>query len=433
MDIKKIAQYIVLVAVILASGVFSTFQFVEAARAGGGDGGQVLATTAFGETLVAELSPIIQGIFEYTVDNTQLTENSTTSSATITQADGMALIGSGTTANSVAMLNTHRHAKYRSGQGGMSRFTTLFTSPVATTHQLIGLADATNTPSSIFVNGYTVGYVGTTFGFHKFQNGATTTIAQADFNDPLDGTGDSGMKIDLTKLNVWQIQFQYLGGGAITLSVEDDKTGAFTEVHKLLYANKNIVPSVYNPNFHHTIYVDNGGTTSDIVLKSASYAYFVEGRQILTELQQPQQSSGIKQKTSVTTEVAILTIRNKESYASKDNFIDVLIENISASIEASSANNLGKIRVIKNATLGGSPSWSDINTTDSIVEIDTSGTTVTGGVDVFPAPLAGKNDRILENLIPFAIILGEGETLTITGTSANSATMEASVLWRELF
>lgn len=389
-------------------------------------------TSAFGELLTAQLSPIFQGIFEYTVSNTELTTNTVVNGGTVTQATGLAVVGTSTTTASTALLKSKRHAKYRSGQGGNARFTAMFTSPVAATEQLIGLADSRGS-STAFNNGYMVGYIGTTFGFHRFQNDSITTVAMSAWDDPLDGTGASGMTIDNTKLNVWQIQFQYLGAGAIIISVEDDTTGNFVEVHRVHYANQYTVPSVYNPNFHHTIFVNNKATTSNLVLKSASYAYFVEGINSFIELQQPQFSSGIQQKTTVTAETAILTIRVKSTYASKPNFIDIILENISASIEANAANNLGSIRLVKNATLGGTPSYADINATNSVVEIDVAGTTVTGGTTLLAIALANKNDKTLAPLIEYKNILGESDTLTIAATSANSATIQANILWRELF
>ena len=47
--------------------------------------------------------------------------------------------------------------------------------------------------------------------------------------------------------------------------------------------------------------------------------------------------------------------------------------------------------------------------------------------------LAGKNDEFRRELIQSKIILNPGDTLTIAGSSANSATIDAQVTWRELF
>lgn len=393
---------------------------------------QSIPHTAFGDLRSAPMHPQFQGSFEYTVDNTELLTNTEVNGGTVTQADAMAVVGTSTTTASTAMLKTRRHARYKAGLGGLARFTALFTTGVAGTEQYIGIVDTTGSGAA-FKNGFAVGYDGANFGFHRFSNDTKTTINIEDWDDPLDGTGPSGMTIDLTKLNVFAVNYQYLGAGAIELQVEDDTTGRFVAVHTIHYANQNTTPSTQNPNYHFIMWVNNGGTTSDIVMKSASYAYFVEGNTDLIEIHQPQQSSSKQQKTTVTTEVAIFSIRNKTTYASKANFIDIMLENITASIEASSANNLGEIRLVKDATLGGPPSWSDISTTDSVVEIDTAGTTVTGGKELLSIPLAGKNDKIIEKLTDFVIVIADGETVTVSGSSANSATINASLLWQELF
>ncbi len=387
--------------------------------------------TAFGELLTGELTPQFQGSFEYTVDNTEITENTVTAGGTVTQSEAMAVIRTSTTTASDAELQTTTHAKYRAGQGSVVRFTALFSAGVTGTKQMGGLVDEKGS-STPYKNGYMLGFNGEDFNVHVHQNDVGTSVIQSDFNDPLDGTGRSGMNFDPTKINVFEIRFQYLGAGKIEFCIEDDRTGLLIVFHKILYANKNILPSVFNPNFHFTMYVENGATTSDIIMKSSSYAYFIEGKTNLSQFHQPQFSSGNKEKTSVTTEVAILTIRNKSSYASKTNFIDIILESIGVSIEASSANNLGQVRLVKNATLGGTPSWADINTTDSVIEIDVAGTTVTGGKEMFYVPLAGKNDKELRSLTELQIILTANDSITIAGLSANSATIDSDILWKEL-
>lgn len=295
----------------------------------------------------------------------------------------------------------------------------------------VNLSGGTN--GATFKNGYMVGYDGTTFGYHRWQNNVKITVPLADWDDPMDGSGASGMTLVQTNLNVFYIKFQYLGGGPAFIFAEDDKTGFPVLVHTDLYANKNTEPSVHNPNFFHTMWVNNKATSSDLVIKSSSYAYFVEGKTDLIELHHPQNSSNIQEKTTVTSEVAIFTIRNKTSYQGKTNYIDILLEHWATAIEANSVNNLGRVRLIRNTSLGGSPSYSDINATNSVVEIDTSGTTVTGGKPLPAISLAGKNDKFVENIKILQIIVNPGETITLAGFSANSATIAGEMLWKELF
>jgi len=388
--------------------------------------------TAFGDSRVAELSPIFHGSFEYSVTNSLLFKLVNTNGGNVTQALGMAVVSTSTTTSSTAELKSVQHLKYHPGLGGLVRFTALFTSPVANTEQYVGLAGDTGV-SEPFDNGYMVGYDGTTFGFHRFSNDTKISVPQSSWDDPMDGTGPSGMTLDQTKLNVFYIQFQYLGAGAIKLFIENDSTGDLTLVHTVDYANANVEPSVHNPNFHFILWVNNKATTTNLIVKSSSYGAFIEGKVTHIERHIPLNSSGAKEKTGVVTEVAIFTIRNKTSFAGKTNLIDILLLGAQASIEAGSANNLGQIRIVKNATLGGSPAYSDINTTNSIIEIDTAGTTVTGGTEIAFLPLAGKNDSVIVSIESWSLTLNPGDTITVAGLSANSATIDAAVVWHELF
>ncbi|MCK5563685.1 MAG: hypothetical protein KAJ07_00425 [Planctomycetes bacterium] len=393
---------------------------------------EAMPKTSFGELLSAELHPQIQQSFEYTVDNTDLTENETANGGTITQASGMAVLGTSTTTASTALLESTHHVRYRGGLGGLGRITALFTAGVADTEQYVGLMDEEGS-SAAFENGFGVGFDGINFGVHRWRNDTKFSVNLADCDDPLDGTGPSGMTVDLTMLNVFQIKYQYLGAGPIRYFIEDERTGEFICFHTILLVNTETEPTIHNPNFHFIMWVNNGGTTSDIVLKSASYGYFTEGKTSFIEIHQPQNSSDLKSKATVTTEIAIFSIRVKTTYASKANYIDIVLESIMAQIEASSPNNLGSVRLIKNTTLGGTPVWNDINTNNSIVEIDVAGTTVTGGKTLEVVPLAGKNDKDIISLTEFKNILKHGDMATVAGLSVASATIQSFLLWRELF
>jgi len=391
-----------------------------------------LPLSAFGDMRTAELSPVLQVTFDATVTNTEIGTIELAGSGAVSQENSMVKVTSGTTTASTAEWETSKHAKYRAGLGGLMRFTAMFTAGIAGTEQMVGLAD-TEGSSASHKNGYAVGYDGATFGLLRYSNDVLTTIAQSAWDDPLDGTGASGMTLDPTKLNVYYIQFQYLGAGAIKLWVENDSNGDMFLAHTINYTNQNSVPSVRNPNFHMMVHVLNNATTSNVTCWSACMAFFVEGKSKYTELQQPQFTTGKREKTTVTTEVAIFTIRNKTTYNSLTNYIDIVLQNIQGSIEAGAANNLGQVRLVKNATLGGTPSYADINATNSVVEIDVAGTTVTGGTEFLYVPLAGKNDKDIIDLNSYEFILTPGDTLTVAGLSAASATIDAGLLWKELF
>jgi hypothetical protein len=386
---------------------------------------------AFGEQVVVQLHPQWQQSFEYTVDNTELNYKSVSGSGAVTQANAMAVCSTGTTTSSIASLESRHHAKYKAGFGMLLRFSAMFTTPVANTYQYAGMVDDAGS-TAVFKNGFAIGYNGTSLVISRFANDTQYDIPRAQWTDPLDGTGASGMTINPQKLNVFYIQAQYLGAGAIKFWAEDSATGVPFVFHTIPYANLYTTPSTYNPNYHMRLYVNNRATTSNLTISCASYGYFIEGITELVELQQPQFSSSTITKNSITTATAIFTIRNKSLYNSKTNYLDIMLERCSCSIEASAASNLGTVRLVKNATLGGTPSYTSINLANSIVEMDTAGTTVTGGETILSFELAGKNDKDKENLISYKIVIHPGETLTYVGESSNSATIKAATLWKEL-
>jgi hypothetical protein len=62
-----------------------------------------------------------------------------------------------------------------------------------------------------------------------------TVISRASWDDPMDGTGASGITIDFTKLNLYYIQFAWLGGNAVEWGVFQD--GQKFAIHRAPLSN----------------------------------------------------------------------------------------------------------------------------------------------------------------------------------------------------
>lgn len=385
--------------------------------------------TAFGDMRVAEITPILQQSFEYTVNNSEINTNTYSSGGTVFQLNGTAYVqatGSGAT----AMLQSKHRAKYTTGLGGLLRNTSIFTQGVSGTTQIIGIFDTFSSGTSRFQNGLGMEMAGTSVAVLRCQNGTDYPIYQEDWDDPLNGTGISGVSIDFTKLSPYQIQFQYLGGGNMFFNIEHPDTGKFFRFHQIKYSNLYTSPSTYNPNYYFSMLVisTSGQTVS---LGTASYAYFTEGKTEHYELQQPQFSSGAT-KLAVTTETPIFTIRNKTTYSGKPNFVSVLLEHLQASAESTAAATVS-FKVVKNATLGGSPAWSDVHTNNSVVEYDTSATSATGGITLPVFKTAGTVSSLSEPITDLSILLEPGDTITVSASASKSSSIETNLLWKELF
>ncbi len=111
--------------------------------------------TGFGDVAFAQLTPLIQLQFPYSV-NPRLVTSLTDGSGAVTVADSMLTVTTGTTTSSDALLQSESVAHYHPGQGTITRFTAIFdSSPVADTEAIIGLGNEED-----FVG---FGFDGTTF------------------------------------------------------------------------------------------------------------------------------------------------------------------------------------------------------------------------------------------------------------------------------
>lgn len=377
--------------------------------------------TAFDELKVANLTPAMQESFAYNI-NSRKWISTVAATGTVTQANAMAVVGSGVGVSATATMESYHTVKYRAGQGVLLRFTGLFTAGVAGTTQLIG---GGNTEDGFFF-----GYNQNIFSIlHRSSaSGSTvdTYIAQTAWSEDT-GAGLGTLPVmDWTKGNVFEIQFQFLGFGIINFLVENPSTGSFVIVHRLEYANANTQPSLGIPTLPACMHVDNGTTETDIVCKSGSFGFFTEG----TVSKEDRSLNSISNaKTSVTTEVNLLTVRNRASYHSYTN--REVVYPILVDIASDDGKKASVIRVVVDAVLGGSPSYTNIDTNTSIAEYDTAGTTVSNGNAVTTITLPKGDQHQLIDLSPYSLHLAAGETITVAASTTDAATFTTSITWNE--
>ena len=274
--------------------------------------------------------------------------------------------------------------------------------------------------------------------FAETVDGVSATdswIAQASWNEDamVDGTGPSAMTLDQTKGNVYQIQYQWLGYGAINFFVENSDTGAFQLVHRIKYANANTSPSISNPTLPLCIAVVNTTNATDMVIKSSSMAGFVEGKEELLGL--IESASNVFTIGHVTTEEPVLTIRNKMVYQGRLNRVAAKVVFLTLSSNLAAANSNTTFRIYSRALPLTSTSYGDVDTATSVVEVDTAGTDLTGG-SLLASFVLDKEESILIDTTVLTGKLIPGETLMVTAQpSKGNASNEVGVAinWVELF
>jgi hypothetical protein len=146
-----------------------------------------------------------------------------------------------------------------------------------------------------------VGYYGAANGYYLEQNGSTvsfverssvsgalvnTPVTQASWNvDPLNGTGPSGITLDLTKAQILFMDLEWLGVGTVRIGFVID--GNFYVCHKFQHAN--IIASTYitTASLPLRYEITNTGATSGAsTLKQICSTVLSEGGYELTGLQQ---------------------------------------------------------------------------------------------------------------------------------------------------
>lgn len=250
-------------------------------------------------------------------------------------------------------------------------------------------------------------------------------IAQTAWNkDRFDGTGGSGVTLDPAKGNVYQIQYQWLGFGRINFFIEHPEDGKLELCHTINYANENLLPSVNNPTLPLCALVSNGSNTSDLVMFGSSMAGFAEGEIPLAKVRHVT----VLDHTFNATLAPAVTVHNGLLFQGKLNRVRVKIVSISVSV-ASGKDAL--IEVVKGATFVGS-SYASFNAADSVIELDTSATALSGGeiVDAFIVSTGTTENRTA------AIFIEPRQHVTIAGQEAQSGNdpiTKIVVVWEEDF
>lgn len=203
-----------------------------------------------------------------------------------------------------------------------------------------------------------------------------TWIPQSSWNgDKLDGTGASGITLDPTKGNVYEIGVQYLGFGAVEFRVEVITAGNnadFVTVHTIAFPNSRTATNVSQPSFPFTMACYNSGAASGpISVSTASYAGFLAGERRYTG---PRHSFIGTATSSTSTYVPLFTIRNDRTFGSRAN--QTVVNVLSASGAAKSNTGITTFYIIKGGTLSGTPSFGK-HGDSSVLYVDTAATGVT--------------------------------------------------------
>lgn len=281
----------------------------------------------------------------------------------------------GPSSGSSSMRRTRERFRYQAGKSQQIIATGVLGSSQVDVVQKIGYYDDLN--GVYFQQDET----GPSVVMRSSTSGATveSVVAQADWNiDSFDGTGPSGILLDLAKANIFYFELEWLGAGACRVGFSVN--GTIYVAHK--FNNTNSIDTVYIGTASlpctYEIYTTGGigGTAS---LKQICTSVISEGGGPDFPFHFTATTSNVP--VQVTTgQSVVVAIRPKLTYAGIVNRTHTRPTSIDILPVGSQAVS---VQVFADPSILGAPSWVDANPYSGIEYSTTTGLTISGGVPIF--------------------------------------------------
>lgn len=332
-------------------------------------------------------------------------------------------------------VSAKRLGRYVPGFGVTARFSCIFDTTNLSTMQLIGMGSSEDA--------VLVGYPSLALGHTEFCVGRSSSVTgsavgdfavQSSFNvDPLDGTGPSGITLVPTNGNVFQIDFTWLGFGAIRFHVQNPTTGCFVPFHIMEYPNNATEPNLANPAglalFAYTLHADYGITpAAGVTMRTSGMALYSDG-----PIPTYGPARSITQEIVSTTGSVLFALRCSTTFpvgGAYTNRHTIKVTSLSVG-QGGGGNRTGAFSVYLNPTSITGATYTPYGANVSLGETSTNGTVIVGGELI--QTIVSVDDHSVIHVFE-ELELAPGDVLAVEyvkgGTAAN---IRAALNWKDLF
>jgi hypothetical protein len=330
-----------------------------------------------------------------------------------------------------AFMQSFEHFRYTSGKGQLIFATFNFKEAKANTLKFVGYSDGTN--------GMEFQLSGTTkqFKISSSTGAGDETVAQSSWNlDKLDGTGKSGITLDITKTQIFVLDFQALYVGRVRMGFDID--GQIIYCHEFDHANNIANPYVQSANLPLRCGVTCTGTVSTTVDFICSTVIQENGSFSNEGYHFAQEGTATAANGART---HILSVQPKATFNSIANRSKFILESLEITV---TGNSPVKWELCLGDVITGTTAFNDVNATYSAVEYNILGTTSGSPAIVIHSGYvaASAQNKTSESItIPFKypICLNAAGaarplgrlTVLVTGIGGNSAS-RATISWKEI-
>lgn len=373
------------------------------------------------------------GIFDskqvYAKDTLYWTESLVTgATSTFLTNEAAVQLETTTTNGSSAIRQTRQYMIYEPGRGQLLFISGLMGAIKANVRQRIGYFDANN---GLFFeqNGTTLRVVRRTFVSGAAVDNA---VDQASWNiDPLDGTGRSGYNLNTATVQVFVIDFSWLGVGRIRFGVLSGTEISYC--HEMTAANALTAVWAQTPSLPIRFELTNTGATgSNTTMKQICASVLSEGGLDPIGLV-VSGNTGASAVTVTATETAVIGVRLTATYNR------ACIIPLEFSVMSTSANSL-IIRAWMRATLTGG-AWVASTGVASEINITPTSFSTTGAVLVATDYISSNTARTAGRLLTSALTLGSDFAgtardqfiITVQNVAAGNNNTFATVSWKEIY
>lgn len=212
--------------------------------------------------------------------------------------------------------------------------------------------------------------------FATLQAGVADSVVwtyQEDFNiDKLNGTGTSGVDIDPTKLNVYQINFRWLGAGEIRFAIENPLNGDMIFFHHEHFSNTNTDVHTNNPSFRIGYVAANlsSNTITDAHTYGASMMAAIEGNTRETGFPTGINSDA-KSALGAGSYHSVISLKNATIHQNKINLRLCVLKKLTVSV---TCNGPTRYYLILNGTKNTGTQWNRVANYSSVLKDISSGT-----------------------------------------------------------
>lgn len=258
-----------------------------------------------------------------------------------------------------------------------------------------------------------------------------TAVSQSSWNiDKLDGTGTSGLTLDLSKQQLMHIDFTWLGSGRIRYGF--NLNGKVVYCHAEVLSNSIATPWSQTANLPVRCEIVNAGSTASSMSLTCC-SVICEGHNVLDgKLRTVNNGTTSRAFGSAGTVIPVLSLRKQTAY------VDVPVEMVDFRAFADSLDDFF-VSIVLNGTLTGA-SWSNV---DGLCQKDVSATAISGGTTLYSTYLSGgaSNEDVIMSLLEHSEmgllgrdLSGNSDVISIVATAiTSSSTMYSTLNYKEIY